>query len=177
MDMRLDPRIKKTAADLLRELDEKQIADLIYQYADERFSFRIARKIVQTRAVEPIRNTGQLARIVRSAVPGSKKPGQIDPATRTFQALRIAVNEEFGCLEDLLATIPEIMKPGGRAAIISFHSGEDRLVKLATKQWAADGKCELLSKKPIEPDEAEANRNPRSRSAKMRAVKFAAATP
>jgi 16S rRNA (cytosine1402-N4)-methyltransferase len=170
LDMRLDPRIKRTAADLLRELDEKQIADLIYQYADERFSFRIARKIVQTRAVEPIRNTGQLARIVRSVVP--TKAGQIDPATRTFQALRIAVNQEFESLEDLLAVLPEIMKPGGRAAFISFHSGEDRLVKLASRQWAADGKCELLTKKPVEADEAESNRNPRSRSAKLRAVKF-----
>jgi len=174
LDMRLDPRIKETAADLLRTRDEKQIADMIYQYADERFSFRIARKIVQTRTVEPIRTTGQLARIVRSAVPGSKKPGQIDPATRTFQAMRIAVNQEFESLEGLLEAIPNIMKPGGRVAIISFHSGEDRLVKVATRQWAADGTCELLTRKPVEPDEAEANRNPRSRSAKLRAVRFVA---
>lgn len=168
LDMRLDPRIKRAAADLLAELSEKQIADLLYQNSDERFAFKIARKIVQTRLAEPIRTTGQLARLVRSVVPA--RPGQIDPATRTFQALRMAVNQEHESLEDLLAVIPEIMKPGGRAALISFHSGEDRLVKQATRQWAADGRCELLNRKPLEPDEQEMQRNPRSRSAKLRAV-------
>lgn len=183
LDMRLDPRIKKTAADLLAELDERAIADILFQNAQERCAFKIARKIVQTRATEPIRTTGQLARLVRSVVPG--KPGQIDSATRSFQALRMAVNEELESLQDLLAIIPEVMtrgreaglrgdgKPGeGRVAIISFHSGEDRFVKQATREWSAAGWCENLTRKPREPGETELSRNPRSRSAKLRAVKF-----
>ncbi len=170
LDMRLDPRIGKTAADLLAELSERELADLLFDNAQERMSFRIARKIVQTRELEPIRTTGQLARLVRGVVPG--RPGQLDPATRTFQALRMAVNDELAALQDLLEVMPEILKSGGRAAVISFHSGEDRLVKQAAKQWAAAGLCKVLTKKPVEPDENEMQRNPRSRSAKLRAVRF-----
>jgi 16S rRNA (cytosine1402-N4)-methyltransferase len=170
LDMRLDPRIKRTAADLLAELSERAIADLLFQNAQERMSFRIARKIIQTRATEPIRTTGQLARLVRSVVPG--RPGQIDPATRTFQALRMAVNQETESLEDLLANLPEVVRPGGRAVIISFHSGEDRLVKQALRGWAQEGRCALLTRKPREPDDSELSRNPRSRSAKLRALRM-----
>lgn len=184
LDMRLDPRLRQTAADLLANLAEREIADLLFHNAQERLSFRIARKIVQTRSTEPIRTTGQLARLVRSVVPG--RPGQIDPATRTFQALRMAVNQETQSLEALLDLIPELMGvasaegnretpgkgSGGRVAIISFHSGEDRLVKLATRRWAQEGYGAILTKKPREPDDAEVYRNPRSRSAKLRAVRF-----
>jgi 16S rRNA (cytosine1402-N4)-methyltransferase len=170
LDMRLDPRIEKKASDLLREWDDKRIAEVLQDYAQEKFAWRIARKIIQTRDAEPILTTGQLARLVRSVVPG--KWGQIDPATRTFQALRMAVNSELESLQDLLATVPEMMAPGGRAVLISFHSGEDRLVKQTTKEWEAKGLCEVLTKKPVEASEEEMARNPRSRSAKMRAVVF-----
>lgn len=170
LDMRLDPRIKKTAADLLRELPERELADILFHNADERASFKIARKIVSVRAVQPILTTGQLADIVRGVVP--PKFGQIDPATRTFQALRMAVNEELESLHTLLDVVPDIMKPGGRVALISFHSGEDRLAKQATKEWQNENWCDLLSKKPIEASPAEQDRNPRSRSAKLRAVRF-----
>lgn len=170
LDMRLDPRIKKTAADLVKELPERELADILFHYADERASFKIARKIVSVRAVQPILTTGQLAEIVRSVVP--PKYGQIDPATRTFQALRMAVNEELDSLEALLEAIPDMMKADGRVALISFHSGEDRLTKKATREWQSEGWCELMSKKPIEASPAEQERNPRSRSAKLRAVRF-----
>jgi 16S rRNA (cytosine1402-N4)-methyltransferase len=171
LDMRLDPRIQRTAADLLASLPERELADLIFHNADERLSFKIARKIVQTRATQPIRTTDQLARLVRS-VAGPKKSGQIDPATRTFQALRMAVNGEMENLEALLDAIPDMVRPNARIAVISFHSGEDRLVKHAVRQWSADGLCEVLTKKPIEPDETEMYQNPRSRSAKLRAVQW-----
>ncbi len=170
LDMRLDPRIKQKASDLLAQWDEKQIATALQDYAQERFGWRIARKIVQTRATEPILTTGQLARLVRSVVP--TKYGQIDPATRTFQALRMAVNGELEAIENLLAAVPDIMNNGGRAAFISFHSGEDRLVKQAMRSWNENGLAEPLTKKPQEPGEAEIHRNPRSRSAKLRAAQF-----
>jgi 16S rRNA (cytosine1402-N4)-methyltransferase len=170
LDMRLDPRIRKKASDLVAELDEKELADILYEYAQERFAFRIARKIVQVRASEPIVTTGQLARLVRSVVPG--KWGQIDPATRTFQALRMAVNTELEVIEELLAAVPGVMKPGGRCVFLSFHSGEDRLVKQALRGWEETGIAKALTKKPEEPSEEEARRNPRSRSAKLRAAIF-----
>ncbi|HVX83382.1 MAG TPA: 16S rRNA (cytosine(1402)-N(4))-methyltransferase RsmH [Phycisphaerae bacterium] len=173
LDMRLDPRLKKKASDLLAEWDEKRIATVLHEYAQERFAWKIARKIIQTRQAEPILTTGQLARLVRSVVPA--KWGQIDPATRTFQALRMAVNGELESLRDFLASVPGMLNAGGRAVFISFHSGEDRLVKQAVRQWEAEGLCEVLTKKPLEPGEAECQRNPRSRSAKLRAVRWTGA--
>jgi 16S rRNA (cytosine1402-N4)-methyltransferase len=170
LDMRMDPRIKESASDLLARLGEAEIARVLQDYAQERFAWRIARKIVSTRATVPIRTTDQLARLVRSVVPG--KWGQIDPATRTFQALRMAVNAELEVLEDLLAAVPALMKPKGRVVIISFHSGEDRLVKHAMRAWQAQGLCEVLTRKPVEAGEDEARRNPRSRSAKLRAAEW-----
>jgi 16S rRNA (cytosine1402-N4)-methyltransferase len=173
LDMRLDPRTDKNAADLVREWSDKDLARIFQDYAQERFAWRIARKIIQTRATEPILTTGQLARLVRSVVPPSRHKGTtIDPATRTFQALRMAVNSELESIEDLLASVPNMMNTGGRAVFISFHSGEDRLVKQATRQWESEGWCDLLNKKPLEPGEKEQNSNPRSRSAKLRAVVF-----
>ncbi len=170
LDMRLDPRIKKKASALLAELDEKQLAGILQNYAQERFAWRIARKIAQTRATEPILTTGQLARLVRSVVPA--KWGQIDPATRTFQALRMAVNHEPEAITDLLAALPAVMNPAGRAVFLSFHSGEDRQVKQALRSWEQNGIAQALTKKPVEPTESEMMRNPRSRSAKLRAVVF-----
>jgi len=173
LDMRLDPRIQVTAAEIVATWEEKALADLLYENAQERFSYRIARKIVQTRGNEPILTTGQLARLVRSVVPSrSGKPGQIDPATRTFQALRMAVNSELESLESLLRVVPTLMQAEGRSVFISFHSGEDRLVKQASRRWEQAGLCKLLLKKPAEPTEEEVSRNPRSRSAKLRAMSF-----
>ena len=171
LDMRLDPRLTRTAADLVRNLTEKQLADLIFNNAQERLSRRIARRIVETRKTTPIVTTAQLAAVVRSAV-GPTPYGQLDSATRTFQALRMAVNEELSSLQSLLDAMPRVVKPQGRAAVISFHSGEDRLVKQAMRQWQTDGRCDILTPKPLIADEIELARNPRSRSAKLRGVRF-----
>ncbi len=130
LDMRLDQTRGEPASALVRRLQEKDLADIFWQFGEERFSRRIARRIVETRQTTPITTTGQLADLVRSCVHRSKGHA-IDPATRVFQALRIAVNDELGALERFLFALPECLKPGGRAAIISFHSLEDRLVKRA----------------------------------------------
>jgi 16S rRNA (cytosine1402-N4)-methyltransferase len=164
LDLRFDPEQGESAAELLSHIGEQRLADIIYQYGEERHSRRIAKKIVETRRSAPIRTAGQLAELVRSCVP--RTPGlRIDPATRTFQALRIAVNEELASLEKSLATFPDCLKPGGRLAIISFHSLEDRLVKHAFRN---DERLEVLTKKPILPSEREETENPRARSAKLR---------
>ena len=170
LDMRMDPDSGETAADLLRRLPERELADLIYEYGEERFSRRIARRIVEERQRAPLETTEQLAELVRRCVPRSGGPrGKgIDPATRTFQALRIAVNDELSELEHLLAVLPRCLKPGGRAAIISFHSLEDRRVKHAFRErdlW------EALTKKPVQAGDEEERSNPRARSAKMRAAR------
>ena len=168
LDMRLDCSRGQTAADLLRHLGERDLADLIYQYGEERFSRRIARRLVEARQREPLLTTEQLAEVVRRCVPRPKgKRGGIDPATRTFQALRIAVNDELGALERLLKALPRCVKPGGRVALISFHSLEDRQVKQALRNreiW------QQLTRKPIQATEAELATNPRARSAKLRAA-------
>jgi 16S rRNA (cytosine1402-N4)-methyltransferase len=169
LDMRLDPTSDRpTAADLLARLSERELADILWRYGQERFSRRIARRIVAMRQRQPIRTTLQLAELVRSCVPHS---GRIDPATRTFQALRIAVNDELGALQRLLAVLPQCLRLGGRAVIISFHSLEDRLVKQAFRQrelW------QVLTKKPVRPDAAEIRSNPRARSARSRAAQLVA---
>jgi 16S rRNA (cytosine1402-N4)-methyltransferase len=165
LDMRMDPTRGETAADLLRRLPERDLADLIFQFGEERFSRRIARRIVDVREREPIALTGQLADLVRRCVPRGRSP--IDPATRTFQALRIAVNDELESLDRLLAMMPTIMKPGGRAVVISFHSLEDRRVKRAFRESTA---WTVLTKKPVTASEDEERMNPRSRSAKLRAA-------
>lgn len=162
LDMRLNASVGHTAADLVNTLSEGALADLIYEFGEERFSRRVARRIVERRAVKPFETTGELASAVRSAVPRS---GGIDPATRTFQALRIAVNDELGALDRLLAGLPRVVKIGGRAGIISFHSLEDRRVKQAFK---TTGVWQPATKKPVEAGEAEAAANPRARSAKLR---------
>jgi 16S rRNA (cytosine1402-N4)-methyltransferase len=172
LDMRMDPTRGETAADLLRRLPERDLADLIYQFGEERFSRRIARRIVERRADEPIETTGQLAALVRRCVPRSKGHG-IDPATRTFQALRLAVNDELEALDRLLAQLPECVKPGGRAVVISFHSLEDRRVKRAFREPAA---WQVLTKKPVTAGEDEERANPRARSAKLRAAQRRDAT-
>ena len=164
LDLRFDPERGESASELLSHIGEERLANIIYQYGEERCSRRIAKKIVETRRTAPIRTAGQLAELVRSCVP--RTPGQrIDTATRTFQALRIAVNEELSSLESALASFPACLKPGGRLAIISFHSLEDRLVKHA---FRSDERLDVLTKKPVLPSEREEAENPRSRSAKLR---------
>jgi 16S rRNA (cytosine1402-N4)-methyltransferase len=170
LDMRLDDRLKTTAADLVNRLDADSLADLIYQYGEDRASRRIARFIVEARQRQKITSTAQLAEIVRRALyrPGKRVSQRIDPATRTFQALRIAVNHELENLELLLAAAPHLIKKGGFLAMISFHSLEDRLVKTNFRQNKSDGIYEILTKKPIEAGAEEKAANPRSRSAKLR---------
>lgn len=167
LDLRFDLRDKKTAADLVNHLREKDLADLIYQNGEERLSRRIARKICLVRKETPFITSRQLADVVASCYPyqaGSGR-GRIHPATRTFQALRIAVNRELSSLETALQTLPDCLKPGGRLAIISFHSLEDRPVKQA---FLADPRLNPLTKKPIIAGEEEIAHNPRSRTAKLR---------
>ncbi|OAI46281.1 S-adenosyl-methyltransferase [Planctomycetaceae bacterium SCGC AG-212-F19] len=168
LDMRLNPDEGEPASALVQRLNERDLADLIYEYGEERFSRRIARRIVETRERTPLETTEQLAELVRQCVPRPKgrKPG-IDTATRTFQALRIAVNDELGSLERLLAALPRCLKPGGRAALISFHSLEDRRVKRAFADRAV---WQVLTKKPVQASDDEVRTNPRARSAKLRAA-------
>ncbi|HEX5443739.1 MAG TPA: 16S rRNA (cytosine(1402)-N(4))-methyltransferase RsmH [Pirellulales bacterium] len=164
LDLRFNPGEGEPASALLKRLNEQQLADLIYQFGEERYSRRIARRIVERRATAPLETAGELARLVRSCVPRSAGHA-IDPATRTFQALRIAVNHELASLERALAHLPDALKPGGRAAIISFHSLEDRLVKRAFRD---DIRWEALTRRPVRPGDEEISLNPRSRSAKLR---------
>jgi 16S rRNA (cytosine1402-N4)-methyltransferase len=166
LDLRFDVSQGEPAWRMLERLPEKEIADLIYQYGEERFSRRIARRIVESRRTTPIRRADELARLVRSCVPRSKNHS-IDPATRTFQALRIAVNQELRYVELALGRFADCLKPGGRLVVMSFHSLEDRLVKQA---FVSDPRWERLTKKPLRPSEQEQHENPRSRSAKLRAA-------
>ena len=172
LDMRLDPDSGETAADLLRRLPERDLADLIYEFGEERHSRRVARRIVEARQATPLETTQQLADLVRRCVPrgGGRHGKGIDPATRVFQALRIAVNDELGELDRLLAVLPQCLGPGGRATIISFHSLEDRRVKHAFRDRA---RWEALTKKPVQAGDDEVRDNPRARSAKLRAARRA----
>jgi 16S rRNA (cytosine1402-N4)-methyltransferase len=170
LDMRIDKRLKTTAADIVNTADEKSLADLIYKFGQDRASRRIARFIVQQRQREPITTTGQLAAIVCQAMrrPGQKKKSRIHSATRTFQALRLAVNNELENLEKLLTSAPELLNKNGFIGIISYHSLEDRLVKSNFKQNEKDGIYRVITKKPIVPSREEIASNRRARSAKLR---------
>jgi len=161
-----------TAAEVVNSFNEKDLAEILWKYGEERFSRQIAKKIVEERRKKRILTTFDLAEIIKKAVPRNYERGRIHPATRTFQALRIYVNDELGNLEKLLNNLPKILKAKGRTAIISFHSLEDRLVKNAFRELKTKKVAEILTKKPITPDEEEIRRNPRSRSAKMRAIKL-----
>jgi 16S rRNA (cytosine1402-N4)-methyltransferase len=162
LDMRLNTAAGQSAADLVNTLSESALADVIYEFGEERFSRRVAKRIVERRKGQRFETTADLADVVRRAVPRS---GGIDPATRTFQALRIAVNDELGALDRLLASLPKVVKTGGRVGIISFHSLEDRRVKRAFKDAAV---WKPVTKKPVEAGDAEVAANPRARSAKLR---------
>ncbi len=165
LDMRMDTRSGLTAAQVVNEASERELADLIYEYGEERRSRRIARAIVRGR---PIATTGQLARIVAQAAPAMKQD-RIHPATRTFQALRIHVNRELDEIQALMGAAPKLLKPFGRVVVICFHSLEDRIVKDSLREGAHEGIWTMLTKKPVTASEEEIERNPRSRSAKLRA--------
>jgi 16S rRNA (cytosine1402-N4)-methyltransferase len=174
LDMRLDQTIGEPASSLIKRLDERRLADLFWEYGEERFSRRIARRIVETRKRTALETTGQLAELVRRSAPGTHgRRHMIDPATRVFQALRIAVNDELGALERLLEALPGCLRPGGRAVVISFHSLEDRRVKQAFRnrdRWVS------LTRKPVQAGDEEIRGNPRARSAKLRAASLAPGT-
>jgi 16S rRNA (cytosine1402-N4)-methyltransferase len=168
LDMRMDPRSERTAEQVVNHLDERELADGIYEFGEERRSRRIARAIVRSR---PIRSTAHLADVISAAArPMNSEQRRIHPATRTFQALRIFVNRELDDLRALLDAAPRVLKPGGRVVVISFHSLEDRIVKDAFRDGAKQGYFSLLTKKPLTATEEESDRNPRARSAKLRAA-------
>ena len=171
LDMRMNPREGMTAEQVVNQAGEKELADLIYEFGEERRSRRIARAIVRAR---PVTTTGQLARIVAAAAPAMKSE-RIHPATRTFQALRIYVNSELSEIDALLGIAPHLLQPGGRLVVISFHSLEDRRVKDALREGARQGIYEVLTRKPVTADAEETDRNPRARSAKLRAAERKAA--
>jgi 16S rRNA (cytosine1402-N4)-methyltransferase len=168
LDMRMDPRSERTAEQVVNHLDERELADVIYEFGEERRSRRIARAIVRSR---PIRSTAHLADVISAAArPMNSEQRRIHPATRTFQALRIFVNRELDDLRALLKAPPRVLKPGGRVVIISFHSLEDRIVKDAFRDGIKDKYFRVLTKKPVMATKEESERNPRARSAKLRAA-------
>ena len=161
---------RPTAAEVVNGLSEKELADIFYKYGEERRSRQIAKRIVEARKKKRIMTTGELSSVISGTVGKSYEGGRIDPSTRVFQALRIYVNKELENLSQVLIELPSILKPGGVAAIISFHSLEDRIVKQAFKQMEQDGVAEIITKKPLTADSDEQKDNPRSRSAKLRAI-------
>ena len=169
LDMRMDQSQEQSAATLVNETPEKELADLIFLYGEERFSRRIASRIVTARQQEPILDTHTLAEICKTVYP-KRHYHRIHPATRTFQALRIAVNDELGQLERNLAKALALLAENGRAVIISFHSLEDRIVKHTFRGLAKEGSYEVITKRPLVPGDDEVKRNPASRSAKMRII-------
>jgi 16S rRNA (cytosine1402-N4)-methyltransferase len=178
LDMRMDPSVGETAADLLGRLSEQELADLLFRFGDEPRSRVIARAIAARRRHAPLRRTGELADVIERAVGGRPKGrgGRIHPATRTFQALRMAVNDELGALERVLPLALGWLEAGGRLVVLSFHSGEDRVVKRFLREQARAGELELLTRKVLEPGAAEVAANPRARSAKLRAARRTGAT-
>jgi 16S rRNA (cytosine1402-N4)-methyltransferase len=169
LDMRFSPAQDIAAEQIINGWKEKDLADVIFTYGEERYSRRIAKAIVLARKKQRIITTGALTALIMSAVPGAYRHGRIHCATRTFQALRIAVNDELGNLETSLASALNLLKNKGRIVAISFHSLEDRIVKRFFKTCAQEGKGTILTKKPVVPSNKEVQENPASRSAKLRA--------
>jgi 16S rRNA (cytosine1402-N4)-methyltransferase len=167
LDMRMDRTQEPTAADFINHIAERDLADLLFQFGEERRARRLARAVVQAR---PIRSTRHLADVIRSAAPPTKS--RLHPATRSFMALRIVVNQELEELDALLEALPDLISSGGRAVILTFHSLEDRKVKRRFQSLARDGRAKLLTKHVVKPSETETRENPRSRSAKLRALEL-----
>jgi len=170
LDMRMDRRSEITAFDLVNNLTEHEIANILYEYGNERFSRRIARRIVETRKTRSIRTTKELSDIIMRSMPRGRSYTKINPATRSFQALRIAVNQELENIQLALDDAIELLAPGGRISIISFHSLEDGLAKRTLKKAKTEGKIKLLFPKPLRPERAEILANPRARSACLRSA-------
>jgi len=185
LDMRMDTREKSTAANLVNTLSEDKLAEILWTFGEERWHRRIARNIVRARDEEAIETTDRLAEVVYRAIPAAKRPRKRHPATRTFQALRMALNHELDNLQTFLQGALDWLRPGGRLAIISFHSLEDRLVKQAFASWARSCRCpsrspicqcegrplaRLVNKKPVVPSKSEIQANPRARSGRLRVV-------
>ncbi|MDR4484188.1 MAG: 16S rRNA (cytosine(1402)-N(4))-methyltransferase RsmH [Nitrospirales bacterium] len=170
LDMRMDQTQEVTAADLVNHLPEKELADVIFEYGEERYSRRIARAIVQARSAGPIQTTQALVSVLEDALPYAYKKGRLHFATRTFQALRIRVNRELDLLEPALRDAIDLLKDGGRVCVVAFHSLEDRIVKHTFRSMAQreHQKVSLLVKKPVIPNMLEIQQNPRARSAKLR---------
>jgi 16S rRNA (cytosine1402-N4)-methyltransferase len=173
LDMRLDRNGPVTARELIRRLSAEEMEQILRELGEERWAGRIAKAIARQRRVRPLETTGDLVKVIQQAIPSYRT--RIHPATRTFQALRIAVNEELASLETFLKECPGLLKPGGRLAVISFHSLEDRIVKTHFRRWGKRGKGEtppfgILTPKPVTPSAAEARANPKARSAKLRAI-------
>lgn len=172
LDMRMSPALRLTAADLVNNLPERELANIIYRYGEERWGSRIARFIVEARRRRPISSTAELVEIIKAAIPAGARRTGPHPAKRTFQALRIAVNDELGALKEGLGQAVAVLRPGGRLAVISFHSLEDRLVKETFRELGEKGSGQLrtVTKKPVLPRVEEIAANPRARSAKLRVV-------
>jgi len=172
LDMRMDQSMSGTASDLINRWPEAQLADAIFQFGEERFSRRIAHAIVRARERHPLATTKELVSVIEGAVPANYRHGRLHCATRTFQAFRIAVNQELDCLEPALRDAVDVLSPGGRVCVISFHSLEDRIVKHTFRAFSGkdDPSLTVLTKKPQVPSREESDRNPRSRSAKLRAA-------
>lgn len=172
LDMRYDRSSGIPAYQIVNSTDEKTLADIIWKFGEERFSRQIAKAIVRERRKKKIATSKELAEVIASAVPGFYRRGRTNPATKTFQALRIVVNDELGNLETFLKAVPQLMNKNGRLSIISFHSLEDGIVKNFFNQFKKEGKAKILSKKPIIASEEEINSNPKSRSAKLRVLEM-----
>ena len=174
LDMRMNPEGPLRARDLVNDLSQGELEKLLRAHGEGRWAGRIARAILRRRARQPIETTRELAEVIEEAVPRRFHFGRLHPATRTFQALRIRVNDELRALEETLPKALRVLRPGGRIAVISFHSLEDRIVKQCFREGARQGILEILTKKPVEAGPEEVERNPRSRSAKLRVARKAA---
>ncbi|HHW17687.1 MAG TPA: 16S rRNA (cytosine(1402)-N(4))-methyltransferase RsmH [Firmicutes bacterium] len=170
LDMRMNPDSPKTARDIIMNSSEAELERIIREYGEERFSQKIARAIVERRSVKPIETASDLVEVILKAIPGRFRGGRLHPARRTFQALRIATNDEISKLGNSLQNAFYLLNPGGKLMVISYHSLEDRVVKGLFRELEKTGNARVLTKKPDRPSEAEVARNPRSRSAKMRVI-------
>lgn len=170
LDMRMDPGQDLTAADIVNRWPEREIARILRDYGEERWASRIARFIVEARRRRPLATAGDLVEVIKAAIPAAARRRGGHPARRTFQALRIAVNDELGALSAALPEAVDLLRPGGRVVVISFHSLEDRIVKHAFRAESARGRVEVLTPKPLRPRPDEVAANPRARSARLRAA-------